>query len=110
MHGALLIGPRHPIAPRAAGWLRELPRFEIDLYCNGSLADHGRASNVLEGPVSALLHLVDLLAEDADSPPLAAGEIVTTGTLTRALPIAAGESWSTTLRGISLEGISLRFD
>jgi len=109
MHGALLIGPRHAVAPRAADWLRELPRFEIDLFCNGALADRGRASNVLDGPVSALLYLVQLLARDADSPPVAAGEIVTTGTLTRALPIAPGETWSTELRGIPLEGISLRF-
>jgi hypothetical protein len=31
--------------------------------------------------VSALRHLVDLLARDQINPPLAAGEIVTTGTL-----------------------------
>jgi len=109
MHGALLIGKRHPVAPRKADWLRELPAFEIDLYCNGTLADRGRAANVLDGPASALRHLVQSLAQDSLSPPLAAGDIVTTGTLTRALPIKPGETWSTTLRGIPLEGISLRF-
>ena len=109
MHGALLIGKRHPVAPRKADWLRELPAFEIDLYCNGVLADRGRASNVLDGPVSALRHLVGLLAQDALSPPLAAGDIVTTGTLTRALPVKPGETWTTQLRGIPLEGIGLRF-
>ena len=109
MHGALLIGKRHPVAPRKADWLRELPVFEIDLYCNGVLAEHGRASNVLDGPVSALRHLVGLLAQDALNPPLAAGEIVTTGTLTRALPVKPGETWTTQLHGIPLEGIGLRF-
>jgi 2-keto-4-pentenoate hydratase len=109
MHGALLIGRRHAIAPRKADWLRELPAFEIDLYCNGALADRGRAANVLDGPVSALRHLVQSLAQDPVSPPLAAGDIVTTGTLTRALPINAGETWTTSLRGIPLEGIALRF-
>ena len=109
MHGALLIGKRHPIAPRKADWLRELPAFEIDLYCNGVLADRGSASNVLDGPVSALRHLVDLLALDTLNPPLAAGDIVTTGTLTRALPVKPGETWTTQLRGIPLEGIGLRF-
>jgi 2-oxo-3-hexenedioate decarboxylase len=110
MHGALLIGRRHEIAPRKADWLRELPAFEIDLNCNGAVADRGRASNVLDGPVSALRHLVQQLAQDALSPPLAAGEIVTTGTLTRALPIKPGETWTTRLRGIPLEGIGLRLD
>ena len=36
--------------------------FEIDLFRNGVLADHGRAANVLDGPLFALRHLVELLA------------------------------------------------
>ena len=38
-----------------------------------------------------------------------AGEIVTTGTLTRALPVAAGETWRTELKGVGLDGIEVRF-
>jgi len=30
VHGALLIGPRHPVLPRAAEWQRKLAAFEID--------------------------------------------------------------------------------
>ena len=45
-----------------------------------------------------------LLARDPVNSPLAPGDIVTTGTLTRAFPILPGESWSTTLRGIGLGG------
>ena len=69
----------------------------------------GNAANVMEGPVSALRYLAALLASDTDNPPLAAGEIVTTGTLTRAMPVKSGETWTTALRGIPLDGISLRF-
>jgi 2-oxo-3-hexenedioate decarboxylase len=64
---------------------------------------------VLGGPVSALRHLVDLLARDQVNPPLAAGEIVTTGMLTRALPLSTGETWTTELTGVGLDGISVRF-
>jgi 2-oxo-3-hexenedioate decarboxylase len=39
-----------------------------------------------------------------------AGEIVTTGTLTPALPVRGGETWSTRLAGIELPGLALRFD
>jgi len=109
LHGALLIGPRHAVAPDRAAWLATLARFEIDLRCDGALIDHGRAANVLDGPLSALRHLVGLLAEDRVNLPLAAGEIVTTGTLTRAFPVAAGETWNTRLSGIALDGIALRF-
>jgi len=87
-----------------------LSAFEIDLLCDGRVIDRGRSENVLGGPVSALRHLVDLLARDEINPPLATGEIVTTGTLTRAMPVRPGETFSTALDGISLAGIQVRFD
>ena len=109
LHGALWIGPRHAVAGRSDDWGPELSAFEIDLFRNGVVADHGRAANVLDGPVFALRHLVELLAGDPINPPLAAGEIVTTGTLTRAFPVAAGETWTTELTGVPLEGARLGF-
>lgn len=109
VHGALAIGPRHLVAARAGEWQAELSRFDIDLLCDGRKIDRGHAANVLDGPLAALRHLVGLLAHDEVNPPLTAGEIVTTGTLTRAMPIKSGETWSTALQGIPLEGIRLRF-
>jgi 2-oxo-3-hexenedioate decarboxylase len=107
-HGALLIGPRHEIGNDAAEWLRTLTSFEIELFCDGKLMDGGHALNVLEGPLSTIRYVMDLLACDGDNPPLAAGEIVSTGTLTRALAVRPGETWTTTLKGIALEGATLR--
>ena len=109
LHGALLIGERHDVAPDRAEWHRTLSTFHIDLHQNDAHVDHGCAANVLDGPLSALRHLVDLLARDPVNPPLAAGEIVTTGTLTRAFPVAAGETWGTTLSGVALDGVHVRF-
>jgi len=109
LHGALLIGPRHTVGSDVTQWQRVLPNFAIDLLCDGKVTDRGHSTNVLDGPVSALRHFVGLLARDPVNPPLAAGEIVTTGTLTRAMPVKAGEIWSTALQGIALDGIKLRF-
>lgn len=109
VHGALLIGPRHPFAPRAPEWQRTLSTFEIDLSCNGRFEDRGYARNVLDGPLSALRYLIDLLAGDPVNRPLAAGEIVTTGTLTKAMPVAAGETWTARPAGIALDEIRLYF-
>jgi len=109
LHGALLIGPRHSIAAHSEEWSRTLSTFEIDLKRDGTVADHGRALNLLGGPVSAMRHLVDILARDQFNPPLAAGEIVTTGTLPRALPVSAGETWTTGLTGLAPDGICVRF-
>jgi 2-oxo-3-hexenedioate decarboxylase len=109
LHGALFVGATHPVAGSEDEWLRKLASFEIDLYRDGAHIDHGHAANVLDSPVSALRHLIALLAEDKFNPPLGAGEIVTTGTLTKAMPIAAGQKWSTKLTGIELEGAKLNF-
>jgi 2-oxo-3-hexenedioate decarboxylase len=109
MHAALLVGPRHDIAPGAGEWLDALASFDIELHCDGQLVDRGHGSNVLGGPLSAVRHLIELLSRDPNNPPLAAGEIVSTGTLTRALSVKAGETWTTKLKGIELDGISLRF-
>ena len=83
--------------------------FTVDLVCDGTVVDQGRAANVLGGPLTALRHLVDLLASDAVNPPLGAGEIVTTGTLTRVPPVAPGQTWTTVVAGLALEGIGVRF-
>jgi len=109
VHGALLIGPRRPFPPHAAGWRKALGAFEIELSCDGRLIDRGHAENVLGGPLSALRHLVGLLASDPLNPPLAAGEIVSTGTLTKAMPVAPGETWTAVPNGIDLDPIRLRF-
>jgi 2-oxo-3-hexenedioate decarboxylase len=109
LHGRLFIGPRHSARLRRDDWARELSGFEIDLFRNGARVDHGVAANVLDGPLFALRHLAETLAQDRLSPPLSAGEIVTTGTLTRAFPVAAGEEWTTKLTGVPLEGARIRF-
>jgi 2-oxo-3-hexenedioate decarboxylase len=109
VHGALVIGLRHTIGRDGAEWQKALAAFDINLLCNGRVIDRGHSKNVLGGPVSALRHLIGLLACDAINPPLAAGEIVTTGTLTRAMPVKSGETWSTELDGIGVAGIRLRF-
>jgi 2-oxo-3-hexenedioate decarboxylase len=109
VHGALLIGTRHAIAPRRTEWQRELSKFEVELYCDGKLLQRGGGSLVLDSPLRALHHLVQLLANDPYNPPLCAGEIISTGTLTLAMPVKPGERWTTTVVGIPLEEITLRF-
>ena len=109
MHGVLLIGERHPVAPRKREWLRELADFKIELLCNGQVMDRGEAANVLDGPLKVLAYLTGMLAKDPYNPPLAAYEILSTGTLTRALDVKAGETWTAQVSGIPLEPVTLRF-
>lgn len=108
LHGALLVGPRRSLAGEDLdAWARDLASFEIDLRRDGEVVDHGRAVNVLDGPLSALRHFVGLLAADPVNPRIGPGELVTTGTLTKAFPVEPGHVWSTELHGLPLPGITV---
>jgi 2-oxo-3-hexenedioate decarboxylase len=52
---------------------------------------------------------VDLLKRQPDAPQLAAGEIITTGVLTDAHPVVAGDEWHTEIRGLPLPGLKISF-
>jgi 2-oxo-3-hexenedioate decarboxylase len=110
VHGALLLGPRLAVTSgNRADWLARLSDFEVELARNGEPIDRGHARNVLDGPLSALRHLVELLAADPHNPSLAEGEIITTGTVTRAFPIAAGERWTTRVFGLPVPALDVTF-
>lgn len=64
----------------------------------------GRGADVLDGPLRALGYLLETLAADTGATPVEGGEIVTTGTLTDAVPILPGDRWTTRLDGIDLPG------
>ena len=106
LHGMLLLGPRRQAG---ADWLGPLGDFTCRLARDGAPQAEGHGSVVLDGPLQALRHLASVLAADPESPALRAGEIVTTGTLTDALPIAPGQRWTTELVGLDLPGLDLRF-
>ncbi len=107
MHGRYRYGPLVPVAlAERDRWLGMLRDFTVTLFRDGAEADRGVGRNVLGGPLSALRYFVRGAAE-FQGYALKPGDLVTTGTLTRALPIAIGERWETKLEGIPLAGIAL---
>jgi 2-oxo-3-hexenedioate decarboxylase len=108
LHGRLFIGPRRKLSDGERDMLAaDLSGLKIRLSKDGALADTGCGANVLDGPIQALMHLVAVLGKDRLNPPLRAGEIITTGTLTRAFPVLPGERWSTEIEGYDLPGLSV---
>ena len=93
--------------PRSA--LDQLPHFRIALDGPGDKRLTGCGVDVLDGPLRALGYLLDTLATDTGAAPLAKGEIVTTGTLTDAVPVVPGDRWTTRLDGIDLPGATIAF-
>jgi 2-oxo-3-hexenedioate decarboxylase len=106
LHGALVVGPRQPVGGLADVVLK-LRTFTIALAKNGRVEAQGGGSNVLGSPLLVVVHLLHLLKSQQQFEPVQAGELVTTGTLTSALPIHAGETWTTALSGIELPGLEL---
>jgi 2-oxo-3-hexenedioate decarboxylase len=109
VHSGLLIGEKHAISEDPERWTRDLLNFTIELVSDDGVRRDGHARNVLGGPVRALRSLVEELARYPNNEPLRAGEVVTTGTLTEAMPVAPGQTWSTHLDGIDVGGLRLRF-
>jgi len=109
LHGALVVGPPRPVS-RTDDVVDRLRAFTIALEKDGVVQAHGAGANVLDSPLMAARHLVRVLGEQQLFEPIHAGEIVTTGTLTPALSIRAGETWTTNLSGIDLPGLTLRFE
>jgi 2-oxo-3-hexenedioate decarboxylase len=110
LHGALLVGAPLPIdETNRALVAAALPRNSVTLSHDGRIVDRGTASNVLDSPALALGHLVRVLRSLPQFPPLAAGEIVSTGTITDAWPVKGGETWSSDYGELGLEGLTLRF-
>jgi 2-oxo-3-hexenedioate decarboxylase len=110
VHAALLIGGHHPLSPDRRLWDDVLSNFKVELIRNGEVITSGHGRDVLGGPLQALRFLVEALAHRPASESLRSGEIVTTGTLTQALPVAPGETWTTVLTGIEIEGLQIRFE
>ena len=108
LHGRLVVGTPVAVA-KLAGLAEKLPLVEARLFKSGRLVDTGTGANVLGSPLLALAHVVDLLKRQPDAPSLAAGEIVTTGVLTDAHPVVAGDEWHTEIRGLPLAGLKISF-
>lgn len=110
LHGLLRHRPFTAItSANRAEWLGLLSSFTLDLHRNGERVDSGRAENVLGGPLSALKAMVDGLPDTALASTVGAGEVVTTGTLTRAFPVAPGDSWETRVAGLPLADMAISF-
>lgn len=108
LHGRLILG-----TPRPAAQIPDLeallPAVRVVLRRGNEVIDEGIGANVLDSPAFALAHLVEVLALQPAFDQLHAEEIVSTGTLTDAHPVKAGETWSTRIEGLPLPGLTVKF-
>jgi 2-oxo-3-hexenedioate decarboxylase len=109
LHGRLVIGPQVPVQ----GWAtlaQDLAAMRVELFCDGVKKDEGQGQVVLDGPLHALKTWIDAMAEQSPQWQVQAGEIVTTGTITDAWPLVAGQYWHSTLSEPRLSALTLKVE
>lgn len=111
LHGALIVGtPFALTGANRADIAAVLPEFTLTLRKGDAVVDTGVGANVLGSPALALIRLARVLAAQPRFPPLRAGEVITTGTVTDAWPVAAGETWSSDYGALGVDGLTLTFE
>jgi 2-oxo-3-hexenedioate decarboxylase len=101
LHGRLVVGRRVQVAD-LEDVVAKLRRFTLTLSRDDQVQATGNGSDVLDSPLLAVAHLLEVA-------PIQAGEIVTTGTLTNAFPVEAGQTWSSTVDGLEVPGTTVTF-
>ena len=109
-HARLVIGAPQTIREQdIPGLAKALPALKAALLKDGVRRIEGSGANVLGSPAFALGFLADLLSEQPFMEQLAAGEIISTGTITDALPVKPGETWSTEITGLPVQNLTITY-
>jgi 2-oxo-3-hexenedioate decarboxylase len=108
LHAALVVGEPRPVtADTIPALVEQLAQFKVRLSRNGEQVAEGSGRNSLRSPALCLGELASAISRRTPEDPLAGGELVSSGTLTEAPPIAPGETWTATLEGIDLSDLTL---
>jgi 2-oxo-3-hexenedioate decarboxylase len=109
LHAALIVGAPLAVEPADIPSLADaLPRFTVQLSRNGAVVEQGSGRNSLRSPALCLAELATALSRRDGAVPLAAGELVSSGTLTESRLIVPGETWSASVDGLALPELTLR--
>ena len=102
----MIVGPKRPVTDVETHG-RQLADFRLSLFCNDGFVEEGAGRNCLRSPALCLEELARSAGKRGDA--LCPGEIISTGSLTDAKPISAGEEWRAELNGLPLASLRVQF-
>jgi len=106
LHAGLIVGEPRPVeAAQIPELVDALATFTVELVKNGQLIAEGGGKNVLRSPALCLAEVGSAAAKAG--PPLAAGELISTGALCEYQPIATGQTWTAALAGLDLPELTV---
>lgn len=108
LHLSLVVGEPLPVTPELIPGLAEkLATFRVKVSKDGQFVEEGLGKNSLRSPALCLAELSAAIARRPESTPLAAGGLVSSGTLTAGHLIGRGETWQAECDGLPVSGLTL---
>jgi len=108
LHAALIVGEPRPVtAANISEFVDQLPKFKVRLLKDGQLVEEGSGRNSLRSPALCLAELASAMAKQDGAEPLAAGDLVSSGTLTESTAIQPGATWTALVEGVDLPTLTL---
>jgi len=109
LHRGLVVGEPHAVhAAEIASLVEALGRFPLRLFRDGAPVEEGSGKNVFGSPALCLAELACAATRQQGAEPLAAGEVITTGSLTTPQPIASGQTWRAEAEGLPVASLTVR--
>lgn len=109
LHAGLVVGTPMAVTPDNIPALAEqLAAFTVKLQKNGEVVAEGAGKNSLRNPALCVGELASALTRQPGATPLAAGDLISSGTLTESQLIAPGETWTAIVDGIALLPLTVR--
>src|SRR4029079_726857 len=103
LHGALIVGEPRPVtAANISEFVDQLPKFKVRLLKDGQLVEEGSGRKSLRSPALCRAELASAMAKQDGAEPLAAGDLVSSGTLTESTAIQPGATWTALVEGVDL--------
>ena len=109
LHAALVVGQKTPVQTlNTVNLFDQLSVFKLRMLKSGNLIEEGSGKNSLKSPALCLAELGAAIRRRFPSNPLAAGEVVSSGTLTAGHLTTAGDLWTAEVEGIPLPPLTLQ--
>jgi len=108
LHIGLVIGQPVPVdTPSIPALVEDLGRFKLKVSKDGEFVEEGAGKNSLRSPAACLAELGGALLRQPGAVPLAAGDLISSGTLTAGHAVARGEQWSVEVEGLAVSGAAI---
>lgn len=109
LHAALVVGEKIPVHLESIPQLGDdLPKCKVRMLKDAQFVEEGSGKNSLRNPALCLAELATAVVKRFPGEPLAAGEVISTGTLTAGHLVEKGDVWTAEVSGLAVPSLTLR--